>query len=194
MSKKLPKVTNQTAQPINEQNTPTPAVTPETNQSETNTSSQASSASAESSTEGPNLRYSDEDLKMFRELIEKKLEQAREELKSLKEALDNHNESLLGNKSWNPEEASDTTEMEYLMNQISRQHQYIKNLEAALVRIENKTYGICRVTGKLIPKERLKLVPHATLSVEAKLNRKPEEAPTLAGPSPIDELPGFGDE
>ena len=145
--------------------------------------------------ENTNLRYSDDDLKVFRVLIEKKLEQAREELKSLKESLDNHNDSLAGNKSWNMEEGSDTTEMEYLMNQISRQHQYIKNLEAALVRVENKTYGICRVTGKLIPKERLRLVPHATLSVEAKMNRKPEETnPTLAGPSHGDEAPSFGSE
>jgi RNA polymerase-binding transcription factor DksA len=143
--------------------------------------------------ENMNLRYSDEDLKMFKDLIDKKLEQAREELKSLKESLDNHNDSLAGNKSWNMEEGTDTTEMEYLMNQISRQHQYIKNLEAALVRIENKTYGICRVTGKLIPKERLRLVPHATLSVEAKMNRKPEESnPTLAGSSHGEDAPSFG--
>ena len=82
------------------------------------------------------------------------------------------------------------------MNQISRQHQYIRNLELALMRVENKTYGICRVTGKLIPKERLRIVPHATLSLEAKNNRKAEDvnenAPVAAAP-PTDFAEGFED-
>ena len=69
------------------------------------------------------------------------------------------------------EEGTDTSEMETLMNQISRQHTYIRNLELALVRIENKTYGVCRETGKLIQKERLRAVPHATLSMEAKMKQ-----------------------
>jgi RNA polymerase-binding transcription factor DksA len=141
----------------------------------------------------PQMRYSDEDLKEFRELIEGKLNVAREELKNLKESLDNHTESQAGNKAWNMEEGTDTSEMEYLMNQISRQHQYIRNLELALVRIENKTYGICRVTGKLIPKERLRVVPHATMSLEAKMSRKTvEESPasTAAAP-PADFSEGF---
>ncbi len=122
-----------------------------------------------------NLRYSDEELKEFKDLIEKKLAAARDELKNLKESLDNHTESQVGNKAWNMEEGTDTSEMEYLMNQISRQHTFIRNLELALVRVENKTYGICRATGKLIPKERLRVVPHATLSLEAKNSRKVEE-------------------
>ncbi|MCS6934436.1 MAG: TraR/DksA C4-type zinc finger protein [Chitinophagales bacterium] len=133
----------------------------------------------------PQLRYSDEELKEFKELIEKKLAAAREELKNLKDALDNHTESQAGNKAWNMEDGTDTSEMEYLMNQISRQHAYIRNLELALVRIENKTYGICRATGKLIPKERLRVVPHATLSLEAKLSRKKEdEVPVAGAPQP----------
>jgi len=147
--------------------------------------------------EMPTVRYSDDDLKTFKELIEKKLESAREELKDLKDSLDNHNESLAGNKSWNMEEGSDTSDMEYMMNQISRQHQYLRNLEAALVRIENKTYGICRVTGKLIPKERLRLVPHATLSVEAKQSRRPEDASPGLANAPIagsDEIPSFNED
>lgn len=123
----------------------------------------------------PKMRYSDEDLKEFKDLIEGKLTTAREELKNLKEALDNHTDSQAGNKAWNMEEGTDSSEMEYLMNQISRQHQYIRNLELALIRVENKTYGICRVTGRLIPKERLRVVPHATMSLEAKVNRKVEE-------------------
>lgn len=142
-----------------------------------------------------NLRYSDEELKEFKDLIDKKLVSAREELKNLKEALDNHTESQAGNKAWNMEEGTDTSEMEYLMNQISRQHQYIRNLELAMVRIENKTYGICRVTGKLIPKERLRIVPHATLSLEAKMTRKSDDtspgASLTAPPSDFSE--GFED-
>ncbi|MBL7778256.1 MAG: TraR/DksA family transcriptional regulator [Chitinophagales bacterium] len=129
----------------------------------------------------PQLRYSDEELKEFKDLIDKKLAIARDELKSLKEALDNHTESQAGNKAWNMEEGTDTSEMEYLMNQISRQHGYIRNLELALVRIENKTYGICRASGKLIPKERLRVVPHATLSLEAKMSRKKEDDTPSAG-------------
>lgn len=142
-------------------------------------------------------RYSDKELAEFKALIDQKLADAREELKNLKESLDNHTESQAGNKAWNMEEGTDTTEMEYLMNQISRQHQYIRNLELALVRIENKTYGICRVTGKLIPKERLRVVPHATLSLEAKMTRKPtneEIAPAAAvTPPPADFAEGFED-
>ncbi|HWB63934.1 MAG TPA: TraR/DksA C4-type zinc finger protein [Chitinophagales bacterium] len=142
-----------------------------------------------------NLRYSDEELKEFKDLIDKKLIAAREELKNLKEALDNHTESQAGNKAWNMEEGTDTSEMEYLMNQISRQHQYIRNLELAMIRIENKTYGICRVTGKLIPKERLRIVPHATLSLEAKMTRKSDEATTgaTAAAPPSDFSEGFED-
>ena len=147
--------------------------------------------------EMPIARYSDDELKVFKDLIDNKLEVAREELKDLKGSLDSHNESLAGNKSWNMEEGSDTSDMEYMMNQISRQHQYLRNLEAALVRIENKTYGICRVTGKLIPKERLRLVPHATLSVEAKQSRKPDDSSQGLAHAPIagsDEIPTFNED
>jgi RNA polymerase-binding transcription factor DksA len=125
--------------------------------------------------ERPTMRYSDEELKEFKVLIDKKLESAREELKYLKDSLDNHTDSQAGNKAWNMEEGTDTSEMETLMNQISRQHTYIRNLELALVRIENKTYGVCRQSGNLIPKERLRIVPHATLSLEAKMNRKVDD-------------------
>ncbi len=95
------------------------------------------------------------------------------------------------------EEGTDTSEMETLMNQISRQHTYIRNLELALVRIENKTYGICRATGQLIPKERLRVVPHATLCLEAKMSRKKDdsqgsEQPANAAP-PSDFAENFED-
>jgi RNA polymerase-binding transcription factor DksA len=157
----------------------------------------AKAATKKKPMEDLNLRYSDKELKEFKDLIDNKLVSAREELKNLKEALENHTDSQAGNKAWNMEEGTDTTEMEYLMNQISRQHQYIRNLELALVRIENKTYGICRVSGKLIPKERLRIVPHATLSLEAKVARKPEEesnpsAANNAAP-PSDFAEGFED-
>jgi DnaK suppressor protein len=137
------------------------------------------------SKDAPNMRYSDKELKEFKELIEQKLESAREELKALKASLDNHNDSQSGSKAWNMEEGTDTSEMEYLMNQISRQHTYIRNLELALVRVENKTYGICRATGLLIPKERLRVVPHATLSIEAKNNRRPEDHPVQSVAPPV---------
>lgn len=143
-----------------------------------------------------NLRYSDDELKEFKDLIDKKLVSAREELKYLKDSLDNHNDSQAGSKAWNMEEGTDTSEMETLMNQISRQHQYIRNLELALVRVENKTYGICRVTGKLIPKERLRVVPHATLSLEAKIHRKKDDEVTPASATaapPADFTEGFED-
>ncbi|MCX6200561.1 MAG: TraR/DksA C4-type zinc finger protein [Bacteroidetes bacterium] len=143
-----------------------------------------------------NLRYSDKELKEFKILIDKKLLTAREELAYLKDALDNHTDSQAGSKAWNMEEGTDTSEMETLMNQISRQHGYIRNLELALVRIENRTYGICRVSGKLIPKERLRVVPHATLSLESKMTRRTDEdtTATSAAPAPPSDFgEGFED-
>jgi RNA polymerase-binding transcription factor DksA len=127
--------------------------------------------------EFPTLRYSDAELKEFKDLIDNKLASQREELKNLKDSLESHTESQVGNKSWNMEEGSDTSEMEYLMNQIARLNKFIRDLEMALVRIENKTYGICRATGKLIDKNRLRIVPHATLSIEAKMSRKTDDIP-----------------
>jgi RNA polymerase-binding transcription factor DksA len=127
------------------------------------------------------VRYSDADLLFFRNLIDQKMKSAREELQNLKENLDNHTESQSGNKAWNMEDGTDTSDMENMMNQIARQHQYIRNLELAMVRVENKTYGICRVTGGLIPKQRLILVPHATMSIEAKKARRPDDMTPGAG-------------
>lgn len=148
--------------------------------------------------EFPTLRYSDAELKEFKEIIDKKLAASREELSNLKDSLESHTESQVGNKSWNMEEGSDTSEMEYLMNQIARLNKFIRDLEMALVRIENKTYGICRATGKLIDKNRLRVVPHATLSMEAKMNRKGSDDGG-AGSSPSSahmgsEGEGFGSE
>lgn len=116
-------------------------------------------------------RYSDEELEEFREIIEKKLEDARRDLEQLKSSLDHSDDH--GTSDTSPtfkmiEDGSETLSREETAQLASRQEKFIKHLEDALVRIENKTYGICRVTGKKIQKERLKLVPHATLSIEAK--------------------------
>jgi RNA polymerase-binding transcription factor DksA len=115
-------------------------------------------------------RYSDEELNEFKAIIDEKLVKARENLAMLLEAASNDANDL-GDTS--PtfkvlEEGSSVQSKEENANMAARQQKFIKDLEAALIRIENKTYGICRITGELIPKERLRLVPHATLTVEAK--------------------------
>jgi len=119
-------------------------------------------------------RYSDSELAEFKEIIEKKLAKARHDLKMLTEAYINNNEH--GTNDTSPtfkvlEEGNAVLTKEENSKLAARQEKFIQNLEMALIRIENKTYGICRETGKLIPKERLKSVPHATLSIDAKLNR-----------------------
>jgi RNA polymerase-binding transcription factor DksA len=115
-------------------------------------------------------RYSDAELQEFKELITEKLENSRNELKYLQEQINRSGD--IGDDSDTKfsglEDGSATMEREYLNQMASRQIQYIQHLEKALVRIENKTYGICRDTGKLISPERLRAVPHATLSIEAK--------------------------
>jgi RNA polymerase-binding transcription factor DksA len=117
-------------------------------------------------------RYSDAELEEFRQLINQKLAAAREELKYLQEQITRTTE--IGDTEADTtfsglEDGTSTMEREYLNQMASRQITYINHLEKALIRIENKTYGICRETGKLIPKERLRAVPHATLSIEAKM-------------------------
>ncbi|MGG6230045.1 TraR/DksA family transcriptional regulator [Tenacibaculum gallaicum] len=117
------------------------------------------------------IRYSDSDLLEFKEIIQKKIEKAEEDLKLLQASYKNGSDN--GTDDTSPtfksfEEGSDTMAKEANMQLAIRQEKFIRDLKNALVRIENKTYGICRVTGKLIQKERLKLVPHATLSIEAK--------------------------
>ncbi len=120
----------------------------------------------------PLVRYSDADLNEFRELINKKLEAAKKELAYL-QGLITRKDEMGGDESENRymtmEDGSMSMEREQLSQMASRQITYIDHLEKALIRIENKTYGICRVTGKLIDKARLRAVPHATLSLEAKL-------------------------
>jgi len=119
-------------------------------------------------------RYSDEDLKEFKEIILKKLEKARKDLELLTEAYTSINENDTNDTSRSfkvMEEGSQVLSKEENSRLAARQIKFIRDLENALIRIENKTYGICRVTGKLITKERLRSVPHATLSIEAKLKQ-----------------------
>ena len=117
------------------------------------------------------VRYSDKELKEFEDLINLKLKQAREDLEQLKRSLSHEDDNSTDDTSPTfkmMEDGSETMSREETAQLASRQEKFIQSLENALIRIKNKTYGICRVTGKLINKERLKLVPHATLSIEAK--------------------------
>ncbi len=117
------------------------------------------------------IRYSDGDLQEFKGIILKKIEHAEEDLRLLQDSYKNGADN--GTEDTSPtfrsfDEGSDTMAKEANMQLAVRQEKFIRDLKNALIRIENKTYGVCRVTGKLIQKERLKLVPHATLSIEAK--------------------------
>jgi RNA polymerase-binding transcription factor DksA len=118
-------------------------------------------------------RYRDDELKEFEQLIKGKLEKSREEFRILKETLNRNNDagtdSTSGGNTKVLEDGAETAEKENLSQLAARQLKYITNLENALVRIKNRTYGICTVTGKLIPKERLIAVPHTTQSIEAKM-------------------------
>jgi len=121
-------------------------------------------------------RYSDEELKEFEVLIMDKLETAKEEFRILKETLNRNNDagtdSTSGGNTKVLEDGAETAEKENLSQLAARQLKYITNLENALVRIKNGTYGICTVTGKLISKERLIAVPHTTQSIEAKMMKQ----------------------
>ncbi len=119
-------------------------------------------------------RYSDSDLQEFREIIEEKIRKAEEDLALLRSSYMNDGNN--GTEDTSPtfkafEEGSETMSKEANVQLAIRQEKFIRDLSNAILRIENKTYGVCRVTGKLIQKERLKLVPHATLSIEAKMRQ-----------------------
>ena len=121
------------------------------------------------------LRYSDEELQEFKEIILKKLEQATREFEYYRSVVMNSDGNGVADTS--PtfkvlEEGAGTRDKEEAARLAERQRKFIQHLQAALVRIENKTYGICRATGKLIPKERLRAVPHATLSIDVKLDKR----------------------
>ncbi len=116
-------------------------------------------------------RYTDKELERFKKLIVKKIDQAKQDLDLLKSAY--MNDSNNGTDDTSPtfkafEEGSETMSKEANTQLALRQEKFIRDLKNALIRIENKTYGVCRVTGKLIKKKRLMVVPHATLSIEAK--------------------------
>ena len=116
-------------------------------------------------------KYSDTELAEFKELIQRKLVEANIDYDLLKGSLshnDDHGTDDTGRTFNMMEDGSETLSREEVAQLAARQEKFIQSLQAALVRIENKTYGICRVTGKLIQKERLMLVPHATMSIEAK--------------------------
>ena len=121
------------------------------------------------------VRFSDADLQEFKGIITEKIQKAEEHLELLHSAYKNDGNN--GTEDTSPtfkafEEGSETMSKEANTQLALRQEKFIRDLKNALVRIENKTYGVCRVTGKLITKERLKLVPHATLSIEAKNMQK----------------------
>jgi RNA polymerase-binding transcription factor DksA len=122
------------------------------------------------SNQGPTQRYSDRELNEFKELIQRKLDTAKKELAYLQGLITRKDESgdLDEGRYMTMEDGSMSMEREQLSQMASRQIQFTDHLEKAIMRIENKTYGICRVTGKLIDKARLRAVPHATLSIEAK--------------------------
>lgn len=116
-------------------------------------------------------RYSDADLKEFKELIQQKIEKAEKDLMLIRESFINDQNN--GTDDTSPtfkafEEGAETLSKEQNAILAGRQEKFVRDLKNALIRIENKTYGICRVTGKLIGKDRLRAVPHATLSIEAK--------------------------
>lgn len=124
--------------------------------------------------ESNKTRYSDAELKEFKELLLDKLRIAREELNALAASLSSPNANGTDDTAGTYktlEDGSATLEKEQINQLAARQKKFIEQLEAALVRIENKTYGVCRETGKLIPKERLRAVPHTTLSMEAKMKQ-----------------------
>lgn len=121
------------------------------------------------------VRYSDEELLEFKQMILEKLEKATHEFENLRAVVMNNDGNGVADTS--PtfkvlEEGAGTLNKEEAARMAERQRKFIEHLQAALVRIENKTYGICRVTGKLIPKGRLMAVPHATLSIEAKNSQR----------------------
>ena len=122
--------------------------------------------------ENVKTRYSDDELEEFRQIILEKLEKAKAEYKTLRHVVMHNGGNDIEDTAPTFKTVEDDGAFQRSKEEASqlaqRQYQFIQNLEGALARIENKTYGICRVTGKLIPKERLRLVPHATLTVEAK--------------------------
>jgi DnaK suppressor protein len=128
-----------------------------------------------STNKNTSVRFSDTELKEFKEIILKKLEQAKIDYELLKGAFTLSDDNGTNDTSTNfklLEDAAEVSSKEEVAQHLERQRKFIEHLKNALIRIENKNYGICRVTGQLIPKERLKSVPHATMSINAKTHQE----------------------
>lgn len=139
----------------------------------------------------PKLRYSDEDLNEFKALIEKKLLQAQEELEITQQQISDLNENGFNQQGGDWYDDSTThTDLEMLQRMMTRQQRFVQDLKNALLRVQNKTYGICSVTGQLIDKNRLRLVPHATKSIDGK-NIAANNAPRSGGST--ENTDGLGD-
>lgn len=117
----------------------------------------------------PKVRYGDEDLAEFKQLLDTKIEKAKEELEFTQQQIAELNENGFNQQGgdWY-DDSTAHTDLELLQRMSQRQQRYVQDLQNALLRIQNKTYGVCTVTGKLIPKDRLRLVPHATKSIDGK--------------------------
>ena len=146
-------------------------------------------------TQAVKTRYSDEELEEFKKLIDDKMVQAKQELTDIEQQMMEMRENMADEQGgdWF-DDSSIHTEIEFLTKMAERQRQFVQNLEMALVRIKNKSYGICIVTGDLIEKERLKIVPHATKSVQAKEKEAPSvhienDRPTITFDDGPDEQP-----
>jgi DnaK suppressor protein len=141
----------------------------------TKTVASAKASPAKATKDDSKNRYSEKELAEFRQIILEKLDQAKKDYELLKNTLchtDDHGTDDTSPTFKMLEDGSDVLTREETAQLALRQEKFIQNLQNALIRIENKTYGICRVTGKLIPKERLRRVPHATLSIDAKLEQQ----------------------
>ncbi|MBK7468505.1 MAG: TraR/DksA family transcriptional regulator [Saprospiraceae bacterium] len=146
-------------------------------------------------TQAVKMRYTDQELDEFKKLIDDKMVQAKNELNDIEQQMMEMRENMADEQGgdWF-DDSSIHTEIEFLTKMAERQRQFVQNLEMALVRIKNKSYGICIVTGDLIEKERLKIVPHATKSVQAKEKEAPSvhienDRPTITFDDGPDEQP-----
>jgi RNA polymerase-binding transcription factor DksA len=118
------------------------------------------------------MRYSDEELEEFRQIIQRKIDRTKRELAFLEHSLKDDQQTHSNSQSKFMEDTAESYERDMNAQLAARLSKFLYNLENAMIRIENKTYGVCKVTGKLISKERLKAVPHTTMSMEAKMNQK----------------------
>jgi DnaK suppressor protein len=146
--------------------------------------------------EEPKVRYSDEELQEFKALIEQKMSVAKEELAFTQKQIDELNDTGFNQQNGDMYDDSGThTDLEFKQRMAARQAKFIEDLQNALYRIQNKTYGVCTVTGTLIPKERLRAVPHATKSVDGKMianKNKPAATPSGASSDTAPEGDPFG--